>query len=68
MVCLLLLIEVFLQELSKLGEDTVSFTPSDIERALWSTAAATMPKKTSQTTKSGSGKAAAATKGVKRKR
>lgn len=60
-----------MQELNKLGEDTESFTPSDIEMALWSTAAATMPKKTPKTTKSGKGKAAtakAATKGVKRKR
>lgn len=59
------------EELSKLGDDKEGFTPSDIERALWSTAAATMPKKTSKTTKSSKGKAAsasAATKGVKRKR
>ncbi|KAG0626278.1 hypothetical protein M758_2G116100 [Ceratodon purpureus] len=59
------------EELSNLGEDMESFTPSDIERALWSTAAASMPKKTPKSTKAGKGKAAAAsaaTKGVKRKR
>lgn len=63
-----------MQELRKLGPEMESFTPSDVERALWSTAAESMPKKTEKpkkTTKSGRAKAAggaAAAKGVKRKR
>lgn len=53
------------EELRKLGPEMESFTVSDVERALWSTAAASMPKRTFKSTKT---KAAGAAKGVKRKR
>lgn len=52
-------------ELSKSGETMENFTPSDVERALWSTAAASMPRKTSKSATAG---ASATTKSVKRKR
>lgn len=72
-VCVFSSFKLCLQEVSKLGPDVENFTPSDVERALWSTAATSMPKKTSKTPTSGKGKAAggaasAAAKGVKRKR
>lgn len=53
---------VLLQELQKSGDlELEDFTASDVERALWSTAAATMPKKSSKNTAKTAG-------GTKRKR
>lgn len=53
---------VLLQELQKSGDlELEDFTASDVERALWSTAAATMPKKSSKNTAKTAG-------GMKRKR
>lgn len=58
---------VLLQELQKSGDlELEDFTASDVERALWSTAAATMPKKSSKNTAKTAGVPAAG--GTKRKR
>lgn len=58
---------VLLQELQKSGDlELEDFTASDVERALWSAAAATMPKKSSKNTAKTAGVPAAG--GTKRKR
>lgn len=58
---------VLLQELQKSGDlELEDFTASDVERALWSTAAATMPKKSSKNTAKTAGVQAPG--GTKRKR